>query len=50
MIFGKFVTKNRAFGNTTIFYNNFFRLGRIPPPPKSASGIEICLEKLEICI
>ena len=25
--FGKFVTKNRAFGNNTIFYNNFFCSG-----------------------
>ena len=27
--FGKFVTKNRAFGNNTIFYNNFFGFGGI---------------------
>ena len=33
-IFGKFVTKNRAFGNNTIFLQQIFRLGGggIPPP------------------
>ena len=32
--FGKFVSKNRAFGNNTIFYNNFLVWGGgIPPPP-----------------
>ena len=38
MIFGKFVTKNRAFGNNTIFLQQFFRLrgGGDSPPPKSA--------------
>ena len=42
MIFGIFVTKNRAFGNNTIFLQQFFRLrgGGFPlPPPKSASGL-----------
>ena len=36
MIFGKFVTKNRAFGNTTIFLQHFFGLGGGYPPPLPA--------------
>ena len=31
IIFGKFVTKNRAFGNNTIFLQQFFGFGGIPP-------------------
>ena len=33
IIFGKFVTKNKAFGNNTIFYNIFRLRGWIPPFP-----------------
>ena len=38
IIFGKFVTKNRAFGNNTSFLQQFFRLrggdfSPLPPPP-----------------
>ena len=40
--FGKFVTKNRAFGNNTIFLQQFFRfrgkISPIPPPPGYALG------------
>ena len=34
MIFGKFVAKNRAFGNNTIFLSNFpaWRIFPLPPP------------------
>ena len=42
--FGKFVSKNRAFGNNTIFYNNFLVSGgRIPPPlsPGYALGLKV---------
>ena len=40
--FGKFVTKNRAFGNNTIFYNFFLFLGaKFPPfPPGYALSSE----------
>ena len=45
IIFGKFVTKIRAFGNNPIFYNNFFGFGgggySPLPPPKSASVISL---------
>ena len=33
MIFGKFVTKNRASEITPFFYNNFFGFGGDPPLP-----------------
>ena len=41
--FGKFVTKHKAFGNNTIFYNNFFGFGRggvpLATPLRSLSNL-----------
>ena len=42
LFFRKFVTKNRAFGNNTIFLQQFFRFrggGDFPLPPGYAVGI-----------
>ena len=33
LFLGKFVDKNRAFGNNIIFLQQFFRLGGLNPPP-----------------
>ena len=35
IIFGNFVTKNRAFGNNTTFLQQFFRFQGNFPPPRS---------------
>ena len=52
MIFGKFVTKNRAFGNNTIFLQQFFRLrGReySPLPPTLNPQVLLVCLKIRVC-
>ena len=48
-LFGKFVTKNRAFGNNTIFLQQLFRFrgGVSPFPPGYALAVHIV--QLNVC-
>ena len=40
LFLGKFVAKNRNFGNNIIFLQHFFRFGGVePPPPAYATGL-----------
>ena len=43
IIFGKFVTKNRALGNNTIFYNHFPGSGGGVPPSPLATPLDLSM-------
>ena len=47
--FGKFLTKNRAFGNNTIFLQQFFGFGGFPRPFPPGYALGPCINIISMC-